>query len=146
MKLNEFQRKRLQRSLGCPDLSTRNHLRLQIILMIGEGKSQKEICQTLHCSPATVRPWIQVVKAGQVHRWEEFCQDGRPKTLTEQHRKRLSEWVRYHSPKDFRFAFDRWTAKPLQQMLLKEFGIEISTRHINRILRELGVARRSRVS
>jgi transposase len=142
MKLNDFQRKRLQKALADPQLSDRNKVRIEIMLRFSEGTSQREICSRLQCSPATARTWIQVVQSGQAHRWEEFCQDGRPKVLEDHHCERLFELVKYHSPKDFKFAFREWTAKALQMQLLKEFNIEVSTRHINRVLKEAGLSRR----
>jgi transposase len=142
MKLNDFQYKRLQKALVNPQLSDRNRVRIEIMLHFSKGATQKEICHRLRCSPATARTWIQVVQSGQAHRWEEFCQDGRPKILEEQHCDRLFELVKYHSPKDFKFAFSAWTAKALQTQLLREFKIDVSTRHINRVLREAGLSRR----
>ena len=146
MKLNDFQHKYLQKALANPQLSDRNRIRIEIMLRFSNGTSQKEICGSLQCSPATARTWIQVVQSGQAHRWGEFCQDGRPKTLEEQHCDRLFELVRYHSPKDFKFSFHVWTAKALQTQLLREFNIEISTRHINRVLKEAGLSRREQVT
>jgi transposase len=142
MKLNDFQRKRLQKALENPQLSDRNRVRIEIMLRFSDGTSQKEICRNLQCSPATARTWIQVVQSGQAHRWEEFCQDGRPKILEEHHCNRLFALVKYHSPKDFKFAFREWTAKALQTQLLREFNIKVSTRHINRVLKEAGLSRR----
>jgi transposase len=142
MKLNDFQRKHLQKALANPQLSGRNRVRIEIMLRFSEGISQKEICSNLQCSPATARTWIQVVQSGQAHRWEEFCQDGRPKTLEDHHCDRLFELVKYHSPKEFKFAFSQWTAKALQAQLLREFKIDVGTRHINRVLREAGLSRR----
>jgi transposase len=144
--LNDFQSKQLQKALKNQSLSLRNKLRIEIMLHFDAGKTQKEICKTLHCSPATARQWIQVAKGGQAHRWQDFCADGRPPKVSVVYRERLLELVKYHSPKDFKFAFSKWTAKALQQQLMKEFDVEVSPRHINRVLNTAGLSSRDLAS
>ena len=44
------------------------------------------------------------------------------------------------------FSFQRWTANWLSKHLAKELGIEISDRHIKRLLKQLGLSTRSKPS
>ncbi len=136
MSLTDFQRQQLQKMLENDSLSQRNKTRLEIMLLFDAGKSQKEICQELKCSAAMARLWILVVREGQTHRWQEFCQDGRLGQVTQEYRDRLQELVTHYSPKDFGFAFSKWTAKALQRQLAQELNITVSERHINRLRRE----------
>ncbi len=69
---------------------------------------------------------------------------GRPKTITDQYLARLKELVS-HSPKQFGYPFERWTAHWLRKHLLQETGVAISDRHINRLLKQMGLSTRARL-
>lgn len=142
MPLTDFQKKRLEQELTKPHLSSRDKTRIQIMLLCGQGKSQKQICNTLNCAPVTARTWIHVVKSDQAHRWRDFCQDGRPKTIEDHHRDRLIALFN-QSPREVGFPFEKWTSTALKKQLLKEFEIEVSARHINRVLNEAGFSTRT---
>jgi transposase len=137
MSLTDFQRKQLQKALENSSLSERNKTRVQIMLLFDSGKSQKQICTMLQCSASMARLWVHVVREGQAHRWQDFCQDGRPVQVTKDYCDRLKDLITHHTPKDFGFAFSKWTAKALQKQLEKELNITISDRHINRLRREI---------
>ncbi|NDJ18324.1 helix-turn-helix domain-containing protein [Myxacorys almedinensis] len=66
---------------------------------------------------------------------------GRPKTINDHYLTRLKELVS-HSPKQFGYPFERWTAHWLQRHLVKETGVEISDRHVNRLLKQMGLSTR----
>ncbi|MDY6786154.1 MAG: helix-turn-helix domain-containing protein [Cyanobacteriota bacterium] len=145
--LTPFQRKHLQKSLQDPQLSEKYRQRLQIVLLADEGKTQTQICQKLHCAPATVRHWLLVARMGEAHHWHA-TPIGRPKTATEEYKTRLRELVAC-SPKEinvphqsYKYHHARWTAKRLSRHLAQELGIELSDRHINRLLKEMGLSTR----
>lgn len=69
---------------------------------------------------------------------------GRPKTINDDYLARLKELVS-HSPKQFGYPFDRWTAHWLRKHLLQETGVAISDRHINRLLKQMGLSTRARI-
>ncbi|MBD2002725.1 MULTISPECIES: helix-turn-helix domain-containing protein [Cyanophyceae] len=137
--LTPFQRKLLQKSLQ-DDLPEQYRQRLQIMLLADEGKTQTQICQALGCSQGTARHWIFMAQAGLAHNWNDNP-IGRPKTVNDEHLERLKELVS-QSPKEFGYSFRRWTAKWLSKHLAKEFGIEVSDRHINRLLKDIGLTTR----
>lgn len=66
---------------------------------------------------------------------------GRPKVITNEYILHLKELVR-HSPNAYGYPFRRWTASWLRFHLAKELGIEVSDRHINRLLRQMGLSTR----
>ena len=137
--LTPFQRKRLQKSLqdNLPELY---RLRIEIMLLADEGQTQTQICKALGCSQGMARHWILVARSGQAHNWQDI-QIGRPKSLNEAHIERLKELVS-HNPKEFGYPFQRWTGQWLSKHLAKEFGVEVSDRHINRLLKQLGLSTR----
>ncbi|MEW6498921.1 MAG: winged helix-turn-helix domain-containing protein, partial [Cyanobacteriota bacterium] len=46
------------------------------------------------------------------------------------------------SPRDYGYAFRRWTANWLSKHLAKELGISISDRHVKRLLKQMGLSTR----
>lgn len=141
--LTPFQRKLLQKSLE-DDLLPQYSLRIKIMLLADEGKTQTQICQALECSQGTARHWILIARSGQAHNWHE-SPIGRPKNVNQQYLERMRELVS-QSPKEFGYSFGRWTARWLSKQLAKEFGIEVSDRHINRLLKEMGLSTRPKLT
>ncbi|GAB4539886.1 MAG: hypothetical protein Tsb0014_30720 [Pleurocapsa sp.] len=122
------------------NLEHKHRRRLEIILRTHLGQSQAEICAALGCSKDMARYWMAIAKQPTVDCWQD-SHVGRPKRVNEQYMQRLKELVT-SSPKDHGYAFQRWTAKYLSQHLAKELGIKISDRHINRLLKQMGLSTR----
>ncbi|MDJ0741836.1 MAG: helix-turn-helix domain-containing protein [Xenococcaceae cyanobacterium MO_167.B27] len=141
--LSPFQRTLLSKNLE-KDLRPEYIRRIKIMLMADSGYSQTEICQALNCSQETARYWILAAKTGQAHKWKELSL-GRPKRINEEYLARLKELVS-QNPRDCGYAFSRWTAQWLSKHLAKEFNIEISDRHINRLLKKMGLSTRPKQS
>ncbi|MEM7555958.1 MAG: helix-turn-helix domain-containing protein [Cyanobacteria bacterium P01_A01_bin.84] len=137
--LTPFQRKLLQKKLHS-DLPLSYRQRIQIMLLASEGKSQTQICKALGCCPATVRHWMHIARSGMAHQWED-CPIGRPKAVNEDYLKRLKELVD-NNPRDYGYSFERWTGNWLSKHLAKEFAVEVSGHHINRLLKQMGLSTR----
>lgn len=139
--LSPFERELLQAHLDQEQRSEYRR-RIEIMLLADLGKSQSQICATLNCSHETARFWISMAKAGQALQWNTIS-IGRPKTVSNQYINRLQELVT-RNPQDYGYSFSRWTAQWLSKHLAKEFAIEISDRHINRLLKKMGLSTRSK--
>ena len=139
--LTSFQRKLLKKKLQ-EDLPQSYLQRIQIMLLTDEGKSQAEICRILGCSPPTARHWIHVARSGMAHQWQNFPV-GRPKAISEEYLERLKELVN-HSPRNYGYSFERWTGSWLSKHLTKEFGVEVTGHHVNRLLKQMGLSTRSK--
>lgn len=144
--LSDFQRKHLEKNLT-QDLSKQHSQRIKIMLLADEGKNQTQICEELGCSQSTARHWMMMAKSGQAHLWNRY-KVGRPHAVSEEYLQRLRELVT-QSPRevkvpnyDFTYSSSRWTAKKLSEHLGTEFGITISDRHINRLLKEMRLSTR----
>ena len=135
--LTPFQRQLLLKNLAS-DLQPEYRRRLEIILLADMGKSQTQVCEILGCSQEMARYWIAIAKAGLAHKWQERLV-GRPKIANDQYILRLKELVG-NSPREYGYAFACWTALWLSRHLAQEFGIEISDRHINRLLKQMGLS------
>lgn len=139
--LTPFQRKLLLKNLQT-DLRPEYRRRLEIMLLADAGQSQTQICKALGCTQDTARYWIGMAQEGNAHHWNDRPM-GRPKAINEQYIERLKELVS-HSPREYGYSFQRWTAQWLSKQLAKESGIEVSDRHINRLLKEMGLSTRQR--
>ncbi|MUG94309.1 helix-turn-helix domain-containing protein [Scytonema sp. UIC 10036] len=138
--LTPFQRKLLMKKLEA-DLRPEYRRRIQIMLMADTGQTQTHICAELGCSQETARYWIEMARAGKAHLWEDRPM-GRPKTVNAQYLNRLKELVS-HSPREYGYPFQRWTARWLGKHLAKELGIEMSDRYISMLLKKMGLSTRS---
>lgn len=141
--LSPFQRKLLQKSLE-NQLRSEYRRRIEIMLLADKGHSQTEICAALNCSHETARYWIFMARTGQAHQWQDIPV-GRPKTIDETYLNRLQDLVT-QSPREFGYAFSRWTAQWLSKHLAKELGVQVSDRHINRLLKQMGLSTRYKQS
>lgn len=137
--LSPFQKKLLQEKLKT-NLRPEYRRRIEIMLLADRGHSQTQICSALNCSHETARYWTHIAQSGNAHKWKDLP-IGRPKTVNEKYLNRLQDLVS-QSPKDFGYAFSRWTAHWLSKHLAKELGIEVSERHVNRLLKQMGLSTR----
>lgn len=137
--LTPFQRKLLQKSLQ-ENLPQQYRLRIEIMLLADQGKTQTQICQALGCSPGTARHWICIARSGQAHNWNDNP-IGKPKTVNDRYLERLKEVVS-HNPREFGYPFQRWTSQWLSKHLAKELGVEVGDRHIRRLLQDMGLSTR----
>lgn len=138
--LTPFQRKLLLKQIKT-ECRSEYRRRIEIMLLADAGQSQAQICEELGCSPETARQWIGMAREGKAHLWNERP-IGRPHIVSDQYLERLQELV-MHNPREYGYPFKRWTAKWLSKHLADEFGIEISDRHINRLLKKKGLCTRS---
>jgi transposase len=123
-------------------LSPEHRRRLEIAVRTHLGQSQTEICEALNCSRETARYWMTIAKTQSPKSWYQQSV-GRPKKASDEYLKRLAELVN-QSPKDYGYAFSRWTAQWLSKHLAKELGIEFSDRHVNRLLKQMGLSTRNK--
>lgn len=137
--LSLAQRKQLLEKLQT-DLRPEHRRRIEIMLLADMGHSQAQICEKLQCSHETARFWISMAQLGQIHNWD-ILPVGRPKIINDQYLERLKELVS-RSPRDYGYFFRSWTAEWLSKHLEKEFDIKVSDRHINRLLKKMGLSTR----
>ncbi|MFN6570918.1 transposase [Nostoc minutum NIES-26] len=141
--LTPFQRKTLLKHLQ-NNLQPEYRRRIEIMLLADMGKSQTQICEILGCSQEMARYWVGLAEAGLAHKWNERP-IGRPKIVNAQYTERLKELVS-NSPRDYGYAFTYWTAQWLSKHLANELGIEISDRHVNRLLKQMGLSTKRKSS
>jgi transposase len=136
--LSPLQRKQLEHKLTQSDIPKLLRQRIEIMLLADEGKNQREICQMLGCSIVTANRWMLFARAQFAHQWED-SPPGRPKKVSDEYIQRLQELIQ-SNPRDYGYPFQRWTASWLNKHLTKELGIELSDRHLSRLLKKLGLS------
>jgi transposase len=132
--LTNFQRQLLEKNLKTETIPEYRQ-RVEIMLLADEGQTQTQICRVLSCSPLTARHWIFMAKSGQAHNWQDQP-IGRPKTVTSDYLDRLKQLMSA-SPRELGYPFSRWTGQWLSKHLSQEFNIEVTARHINRLIEEM---------
>jgi putative transposase len=81
-----------------------------------------------------------MAQTGNAHHWGDRL-IGKPKTVNEQYLERLKELASY-SPRQYGYPFERWTGQWLSKHLVKEFKIQVSSCHMNRLLKKMGLSTR----
>lgn len=138
--LSNFQRKHLEKKLveleqNLTEYSTKVlYQGIKIMLLADAGENQAQIGKTLNCAHPTVRNWVHIARSGMAHDYESYL-PGRPKKITPDYQKRLGD-IYQKSPKDYGYAFKRWTNGWLAKHLAKEFGIELSAKQIGRLVKQ----------
>lgn len=112
--------------------------RIEIMLLADIGKSQTEICRIVGCSRGMASDWISIVQKGMAYKWHNLPV-GRPKTISNEYMEHLKK-IASHSPRKYGYAFSSWTDIWLSKHLAQEFGVQISGRHINRLLKQMGIS------
>lgn len=138
--LTAFQRDLLEKAIA-KEIRPEYQTRIQIMLWADRGYSQSQICKALGCSYATARYWITMARSGQSHQWHEQP-IGRPTTADHLYLERLKQLVN-SSPREHGYPFKQWTGHWLSQHLANEFSVKLSDRHINRLLKQMGLSTRS---
>lgn len=134
--LNPFMRQTLIKNLQ-KNLHPTYQKRIKIMLLADIGKSQTEICKIVGCSRGMAHYWIGVVQKGMAYTWD--LPIGRPKTISNEYIEHLKE-LASKSPREYGYAFSFWTAQWLSKHLAEEFDVQISGRHINRLLKQMGIS------
>ncbi len=112
--------------------------RIQIMLMADRGKSTAEICEELGCALVTAEYWANAVKAGEIDLWQSKP-IGRPRKTDRNYIEQLQQLLS-SSPRQYGYPFERWTIDWLRKHLAQTSGIVVSSRHLKRLLKELGLS------
>jgi len=127
------QKQRLQHFLKQSDYSEIRE-RVLILLLMNDGKTQKEIALFIGCSVRSVAYWCMHGDPDNM----ESLEDGRRKReyrkVNQSYLDKLLETVD-KEPSDLGYEFGRWTAERLSTYLEKETGIKLSGSQVRKILK-----------
>ncbi len=131
--LNAEQKQRLQQVLK---QSSRAEMRerVLILLLMNDGKTQKEIALLIGCSVRTVAHWCVHGDPDMI----ESLEDGRRKReyrkVTQDYIDKLLKTIDIE-PSDLGYDFGRWTAERLSTYLAQETGVKLSGSQVRKILK-----------
>ena len=130
--LSQEQQKKLQKTLKeheHPEIRER----ILILLLLNDGKTQREIANFLGCSLRKIAYWC-------VHGDPENLESLEDKRMSGNYRKATEEYIELllkivdQDPEELGYEFGRWTAKRLATYLEEKTGIKLSSSQIRRIL------------
>lgn len=130
----EFVQKILKRRIRCSPESQCLH-RLHCVLLVGEGFSCQKVASWFGDCPRTLERWVCRFKRFGLEGLAGEQRTGRPAKLDHSQLEALQKDLR-KEPDEFGFGQPRWSGKLLVVHIQNQFGITLSARHCQRLLRE----------
>jgi transposase len=117
------------------ELEKRRRLAVERVMA---GYSQVAVAAFLGVSQRSVRRWVKAYRDEGASGLTARPRRGRPAHLTPQQTQQMLGWFR-HSPKDFGFATELWTARRVAWLIEKRFGVCFHPRYLNAWLTQRGI-------
>ena len=111
-------------------------LRLCCVLLIAEGCSCYEVARWFGEDPRTIERWVHALHGHGVEGLREHYAGGRPAKLTGEQAQRLAVDLQ-KPPLLSGYPGREWSGKLLTQHLAESYGIKLSARQCQRMLRRL---------
>lgn len=108
--------------------------RARIIELSSEGKTVKQICETLKTDKKKVGKIINTFNEEGIKVFERKKNPGRPRIITKEQRATILQWLNTH-PKKLELHFNNWSRNKLSQFA-KQNSIKISPSQIGRIIKQ----------
>lgn len=113
--------------------------RYQAILLHLNGKSAKEIAETIQRDPSTVYDYLKAYKANGLEGLQMGYSPGKPPKLSAEQYALLTETIATKVPADVGFpATYNWTLSLIVQWVEKEWGVSYSIRGMSKVMERLG--------
>lgn len=108
--------------------------RILILLLMNDGKTQREISDFLGCSLRTVAYWCVHGDPDNLDSLLDKRKQGNHQKATDEYIKLLLDTVE-REPIEFGYEFGRWTGERLATYLMEKTGIKLSGSQVRRILK-----------
>jgi transposase len=109
------------------DLENRRVLAVE---RVNQGWSQADVARFLGVDARSVRRWVQ---AYRLHGWDGLSSlghPGRPPKLDPEQTTTVLSWFQ-HSPTEFGYQTDLWTARRVADLITKHFGVSFNSRYLS---------------
>lgn len=116
--------------------------RLLAIALVLEGQSRTEAARITGMDRQTLRDWVIRYNAEGMDGLHDRPRSGRPPQLTAEHLAELARLVEAGPDLDVHGVV-RWRCVDLQAQIKRRFDVELSERHVGRLLRRLNFTRLS---
>lgn len=124
----------------CKD--TRQARRLLAIALVLEGASRQDAARAAGMDRQTLRDWVHRYNADGIEGLVDKPRSGRPPQLKEAQLRKLDAVIE-KGPDVATDKVVRWRCVDLKEVIKTRFNVEISERHVGRILNERGYRRLS---
>ena len=108
--------------------------RLQAVLLVSAGRSCSEVALWFECSPRTIERWSRAYDAGGVGQLRLPHGGGRPASLSSSQKRQLQCEIG-QAPAEQGYRQRHWSGKLLSLHLERNYGLVVSQRHCQRMLK-----------
>ncbi len=110
--------------------------RLHCILLVGAGGSCYEVAKVFGDNPRSVERWVRQFQRSGITGLKEKPHPGRHPKLADEQMRQL-EFVLDDCPRKLGYPADVWSNRLLRAEILYRFGVTLSGRHCQRLLKTL---------
>jgi len=110
--------------------------RLHSLLLVAQGRCVNEVARWFNDDPSTVARWIRHFKLYGVLGLQDDHKSGRPSKLDHDALRKLTQELDQH-PGTLGHSAEHWDGKLLASHLEKHYGVSMSVRQCQRLLRQL---------
>jgi transposase len=114
-------------------LLEREHRRRLGVKKVLEGWPCSVVAGVLDVSVRAVQQWVKAYHDGGPDALTRKAMPGRPAKLTPQQERMVLGWFA-HSPTEFGFATELWTAPRVAKLIVQKFGVQFHPRYLNQWL------------
>ncbi len=111
--------------------------RRQALMLLGEGRSLREVAGLINCAASSVLRWQQAWKRGGEQALRVRSSPGRPQKLKTGQRRKLLGLLR-KGARSNGYSTGLWTTARIAQIIHLHFSVTYHRDHIGRLMRSLG--------
>lgn len=114
-------------------------LRLQMVYMIHQGKSSREVADIYQVSFKQVLNWVHRYKQQGIEGLKDKVGRGRKTSLKEEELDHIRQTILNTAPSEYGYTSKRWTGPLLLRWINKEYKTEFTTTTIYKLLEKTGL-------
>lgn len=121
------------------DHKTREAIRIRAVQRILDGESPELIAKTLGFHRSAIYQWLKRYEADGLEGLKYCKIPGKKPTLTNAQKQKVFDIVTSKNPLQLKFPFALWTRRMVKDLILDQFGVELSEVSVGRLLRAMGL-------
>ena len=122
------------------DHKTLQVLRLRAVEQVAAGAHPEDVAEALGLNRTTVYKWLALSRRGGTAALFAKPIPGRPPKLDREQRRRIATLVAGTDPRQLAFDFALWTRDMVRELVKREFGVEMSSSAVGRMLHAMGMS------
>ena len=121
------------------DHKTREAIRIRAVQRILDGESPEVIAKTLGFHRSAVYQWLKRYDADGINGLKYQKIPGKKPSLSKAQLQKIFDIVTSKNPLQMKFPFALWTRRMVKDLILDQFGVELSEVYVGRLLRQMGL-------